>query len=315
VHKAALTPVTLWTDDSWRRDALAWTRQELQRMGRDVVGEPDQFHVRPWSTIFRVPTIVGNVYLKAVPRRLAHEVRLTRWLARHFPDRVLPVLAADDGRGFMLLPEGGVRLRDLHTTDLRVWCQLAATYAELQVRVEPHVSELLALGVPDRRLVHLPNAIAAVLPARDRDLVRRYAALCDELAAQGVPETIQMDDLHDENVFTDGDRLRVFDWGDASLAHPFFSLPMLLETAMERLGLAPDALERRRVRDAYLEPFTRFAAVGALRAAAKLAPRVVPTVRILAWQLAYEHTPSDQHTGQWGETLDELIQQQRAALA
>lgn len=303
-----------WTDDAWRADALRWMRRELARVGSEVVGTPDQFHVRPWSTIFRVPTRGGAVYFKAVPRQLAHEVRLTQWLARHWPDRVLPVLAADDRRGFMLFPDGGARLRDVRT-DPGLWRRTVVEYAELQLVVEPHVSDLLALGVPDRRLARLPDALAAVMPAQERDLVKRYSELCDELAAIRLPDTIQMDDLHDGNVFVDGSRSRFFDWGDASVAQPLFSLGMILATAAERLGLPRDAPEVRRVRDAYLELFTGFAPISALRRAGALAARVLPTVRILAWQLAHEGTSADDQTGQWGETLEELIEQQRSALS
>src|SRR2546427_5818527 len=170
--------MTLWTDDAWRVGALAWMRHELDRLGYDIVGAPDQFHIRPWSTIFRVPTRAGTVYFKAVPHQLAHEVRLTEWLASHFPDRVVPVLAADDRRDYMLFPEGGVRLRDVGT-DPNIWRRLVVEYAQLQLLLEPQVSDLLALGVPDRRLVRLPNALGAVLPAREQGLVTQHSALCD----------------------------------------------------------------------------------------------------------------------------------------
>lgn len=300
-----------WTDSDWRASALAWARQELLRL-RYSADEPDQFHVRPWSTVFRIPTSDGNVYLKAVPTRLAHEVRLTQWLADRFPDRVLSVLAADAERGLMLLPEGGRRLRDVGT-DLRGWERLVGEYAQLQLLVAPHAPELLALGVPDRRLASLPNALAAMLPAPER-AITRYATLCSELAAVGLPETIQMDDLHDGNVFMDGDRLRVFDWGDASVAHPFVSLGMILATVAQGWQLPRDDAAVERVRDAYLEPYRDFASPATLRSAAALAERVAPTVRILAWQLAHEGAPPEDQAGQWGETLEELIDQQRSAL-
>jgi len=302
--------VRLWADEEWRAGALAWARDELERLGRPIAGAPDQFHVRPWSTIFRIPTADGVVYFKAVPRQLSHEVRLTAWLARQFPDRVLPVLAADDRRGFMLFPDGGVRLRDAGA-GLGAWCQVVAGYAELQLLVAPRLSELLALGVPDRRLRLLPKALAAMMPGQREELLARYAALCDELAAIGLPDTLQMDDFHDGNVFLDRERLRVFDWGDASVAHPFFSLRMILETAAKRLAVSPDGLEIRRVRDTYLERFNGFAAISDLRTAAVLAHRIVPTVRMLAWQLAYAEAD---HPDQWGETLEDLLEQQRSAL-
>jgi len=109
-----------------------------------------------------------------------------------------------------------------------------------------------------------------------------------------------MDDLHDGNVFVDGDRLRVFDWGDASVAHPFVSLGMILATAAEGLALPRTDAAIERVRDAYLEPFADLASPVALRAAAALAERVTPTVRILAWQLAHEGVPPEDQAGEWG---------------
>ncbi|MFN2521074.1 MAG: phosphotransferase [Candidatus Limnocylindria bacterium] len=289
-------------------------RRELEAMGREITGAPDQFHVRPWSTVFRVPTRSGDVYLKAVPPQLAHEIRLTHWLAREFPGRVLDVLAADDERGFMLLPDGGTRLRDM-PVDRDTWCRAAAVYARLQLDVAQRGPELLALGVPDRRLRRLPSALARILPAAERTLIARYAALCDELAAIGLPETLQIEDLHDNNVLVQRDRTRVFDWGDASVAHPFLGLDMFLSFAAARFGVPRDGDEPQRIREMYLEPFTGLAPPKVLRRAAELAARVVPTVRILSWHLANPDAPADDHSAQSRETLEKLIGHQRAALA
>lgn len=301
-----------WTDDLWRAPALDWAERELRRLGYDVAGAAEQFHIRPWSTIFRLPTSRGNVYLKAVPADLAHEVALTRWLADHFPERVLPVLAADVRHGLMLLPEGGARLREVGT-DLRGWERLVRGYAELQLLVAPHVTDLLLIGVPDRRLALLPRAFAEILPGSG-SAGARYAALCAELASIGIPETIQMDDLHDGNVFVDGERLRVFDWGDASISHPFVCLGMILQTFAQRGRLAREDAAVGRVRDAYLEAFSAFSAFERLRRAARLAELVAPTVRILAWQMALGKVPAQDRAGESGETLEELIEQQRSAL-
>ena len=301
-----------WTDGGFLRSVLEWADNELRRIGYARTGDPQQFHVRPWSTVLRLPTSAGNVYLKAVPPYLVHEIALTAWLARQLPGHVLPVLASDVRRGLMLLPDGGRRLRETGT-DPRGWQRMVAQYAEVQLAVAPDVAQLLRLGVPDRRLALLPAALAAVLPG-EVALIERYTALCAELADAGIPETIQMDDLHDGNVFVDGERLMVFDWGDASISHPFVCLGMILSTFAAREGLALDHGPVERLRDAYLEPFSRFGAPEALRRAAQLAQRVAPTVRILAWKLAMVETAPDEN-GAWGESLDELIEQQRTALA
>jgi len=302
-----------WRDDPWHASTLEWLRGELQLQGDDAVAEPEEFHVRPWSTVFRVRTRRGTAYLKAVPPKLAHEVRLTHWLSSRFPDRVAQVMAAHDARGLMLLRDGGTRLRDVGT-DLAGWCRVAGDYADLQLLAAPGIGELLGLGVPDRRVANLPAALSHVLPPTEGDIVARYRALCDALAEIDVPDTIQMDDLHDGNVLLDGGRARFFDWGDASVAHPFFSLRMYLGTAATRLDVPVDGREVARIRDTYLERFSGRAPMSVLHAAAVLASRVVPTVRIMSWQLAVEGAaPADQGS-RWGETLDELVEQQRAAL-
>jgi hypothetical protein len=56
---------------------------------------------------------------------------------------------------------------------------------------------------------------------RLQNFAPRFAELCDEIAAYGIPESIQRDDLHHNNLYTSGSHLRVLDWGDSSIAHPF----------------------------------------------------------------------------------------------
>ncbi len=53
--------------------------------------------------------------------------------------------------------------------------------------------------------------------------------LCAELAATGLPDTLQHDDLHDAQVFVRDGRVRILDWGDACLTHPFLTLAVTLD--------------------------------------------------------------------------------------
>jgi aminoglycoside phosphotransferase (APT) family kinase protein len=88
-----------------------------------------------------------------------------------------------------------------------------------------------------------------------REFAPRLAELCEELAAHGIPETIQHDDLHLTNLYVQGDALRVLDWGDSSIAHPFFSLFETFRFLEGVNGLAPGDPWFPRLRDAYLEPW------------------------------------------------------------
>ena len=54
-------PELRWTEPQWLARAEAWIRERA-----DVAGELDQFHVRWWSTVIRVPTPSEDLYFKAV---------------------------------------------------------------------------------------------------------------------------------------------------------------------------------------------------------------------------------------------------------
>lgn len=97
------------------------------------------------------------------------------------------------------------------------------------------------------------------IPADDltrmRGFVRRFAGLCQDLSARGVPETIQHDDLHMNNLFEGRQGPRILDWGDSSISHPFASLVVTFRFLEERNAMPPDDPWFDRLREAYLEPW------------------------------------------------------------
>ncbi|OLB24363.1 MAG: hypothetical protein AUH17_04385 [Actinobacteria bacterium 13_2_20CM_68_14] len=274
-----------WTEPEWLAGAEAWIRERA-----DVAGELDQFHVRWWSTVIRVPTRGGDLYFKAVAKGFMFEPPLTGKLFELKPDRVTAVVDLDVERGWMLMRDAGRRFREIvrSPADLRHWELALPRYAELQLAAAPLADELLALGVPDARLSLLPGQLCAVLaqpvrgltPAQQERVLEalpEFEAMCGELAAYGIPETIQHDDLHDGQVFLRDGRYLFFDWGDSCISHPFHSLTVTLRANAARLGLEPGGPELQRLRDAYLEPF------GDLQEAANLAYWTGTVARALAW--------------------------------
>ena len=113
-----------------------------------------------------------------------------------------------------------------------------------------------------------------------------FRALCGELAAHQVPETVQHDDLHMANVYTHGERLRLLDWGDTSIAHPFASLVVTFRFLEERNRLAPGDPWFARLRDAYLEPWG-----GGLAGVFALAIRVGTLAHTFAWARQRDYLP------------------------
>ena len=262
---------TGWTEPAFLADAHAWIRAQLPGLGAHLTGSIEQIHDRPWSTILRAPTDRGRLFFKAAAAACRHEVGLVVFLAGRRPDVVLAPLAVDLERGWMLMADAGDRLREVveRERDLTPWLDILPLYAGLQVDASGDVAELLALGVPDLRLTVLPARYEALVDALDaledaprdlmqrlRDAVQRVSTMCAQLAAYGIPETIEHDDLHDAAIYLDDGRYRILDWGDACVSHPFFSMSVALEGVIAwgvvdvegSVDLAP-------FRDAYLAPF------------------------------------------------------------
>lgn len=147
--------------------------------------------------------------------------------------------------------------------------------------------ELLDAGVPDRRIGRFPALYEAMLAhdlplsatdhARLRAFAPGFSRLCEELAAAGIPETMQHDDLHGNNVYPRNGAARILDWGDSCVSHPFLTLFVAFLHLEEIEGLAPGDPWFVRLRDAYLEPWGR---PSELRETFELAQRLGPFAHV-----------------------------------
>jgi phosphotransferase family enzyme len=109
-------------------------------------------------------------------------------------------------------------------------------YAEAQLALATQSSRLLAAGTPDRSPAQLPAEFGRLLselaarPVEDGgftteqvgalERVPGYEDWCAELAASPIPDSLQHDDLHSNNVCwprrpDELDSVRIIDWGDA----------------------------------------------------------------------------------------------------
>jgi hypothetical protein len=227
-------------------------------------GDVETAHERPWSTVLRVPLPDGTAWFKACSPAQAFEPRLTAQLFARWPDRVPEVLAYDADRRWLLLADAGTQIAAFGNPP-EAWLDVLPLYAELQRDEAPHADDHLSHDVPDLRVATLPaiygDLLGEDLPLESGEIaeLRRFAPrfekLCSELAACDVPETIQHDDLHMNNVFAQHGELRVLDWGDSSVSHPFASLVVTFRFLEERNRLAPDDRWFGWLRDAYLEPW------------------------------------------------------------
>ncbi len=292
-----------WTEPGWLERASAWMHAELEHHGIKATGRIELAHSRLWSTVLRMPTTEGYLYLKAASPLAAHEPALLQTLSHLRPDCIPELLSVDVEQGWVLMRDAGRSLRELirSTGHIRPWLSVLPLYAELQIEMADHLPELLALRVPDRRLSVLPSLYDQLLGdvallridrtpglthaqhQRLLDLAPRVVELCERLAGHHIPEGLNHGDLHVGNVFIHDGRFVFADWGDRSVSHPFYSLRTVLVSAEISLGLEENAPELQLLSDAYLEPWTLYEPRQSLIEALGLARRLASIGGALVW--------------------------------
>ncbi len=302
--------ILLWQQPDWQAEAKAWIRLVLTESNVQLTGEIEQSHIRPWSTVMRVPTRDGTLFFKAAASTFAHEAALTEYLSRFRPEVFPELLAADLERHWMLMRDAGTPLRQFIRAEKSIerWKDVLPLYVDLQKDMAGCSTQLLALGTPDRRLAKLPEMFESLVAdksamlldqeesltseeyARLRSYVSEFANICKTLASLGIPETIHHDDLHDGNIFVREGRITFTDWGESAVTHPFFTLVVMMRGVDNSMGMdfSPEA---EQVRDLYLQHWTSYASMDTLRSVVGLAQRIGYVNRALTWRMSIAEMP------------------------
>jgi hypothetical protein len=101
--------------------------------------------------------------------------------------------------------------------------------------------------------------------------------------------------LHDANIFHHAGQYQFYDWGDASLSHPFFSLRTAYVSAEIRFGLEENDPSLVRLRDAYLAAWRDYASETDLRDAFALAQSLWAISSALSWQQVVDASTGYDH--------------------
>lgn len=305
----------IWQDPDWRKHVTDWIQAEAERQDIHIAGEIEQPHMYAWSTVLHIPTDQGKLFFKATAPATIYEAALTQSLARWFPDSMPEFVAVDAGRGWMLIRDGGeqLRLSIRPTKDIAPWKPVIAHYAEVQIGLADHITELLSLQLPDHRLSMLPGRFRQLLADESNFMIdqengltsmewkevqeksARLEEICQQLAGYGIPESLNHGDFHDGNVLVKDGRITFFDWGDASVTHPFTSLRTFfvsIEIALdlEDYSFTPEMAE---LLDLYLAPFQQFAPKEKLLRAYQISKPVASIVKALAWHTTISRMGED----------------------
>jgi len=313
----ALDPVDLWTSTTFIESARTWTAAQLGPGGIRLTGKWEQTHARVWSSTIRFETTEGRVWFKVNGPGTAYEAKLVGLLDELRPGLAPQLLADDEAVAWSMTRDAGPMLRSKAEPDALwgYWERLLPRYGESQLALATDHSRMLACGTPDRGPVQLPLEFGRLLdklaarPIEQGGLTQQQAAAlegvlptyegrCAELAASPIPDSLQHDDLHSNNVGWPGEMadlssVRIIDWGDASIGHPFGTMLATLNSIAFEAGVPVDGRQFHdsrmlRLRDAYLEPFSSLCGVEELRRSVALARSTGCVTRALAWEGALQ---------------------------
>jgi hypothetical protein len=314
--------VALWTSSAFIEEARDWVAAHLARRGSRLTGEWEQPHARVWSSTIRFETTEGRVWFKANGSGTAYEASLIALLGELCPGLAPEVLAHDSARAWSLTRDSGPVLRSIVGLEAMwpYWERLLPRYAEAQLALAEHKARFLISGMPELGPAQLPLecrrllAELATTPTEEGGLTREQASdverllplyddWCAELAASQLPDTLQHDDLHSNNICWSGDvddlsSARIIDWGDACIGHPFGTMLATLNSIAFHAGMLDNdrgGIDDPRVlgiRDAYLEPFTDHGSREELVRWVALARSTGCVSRAISWEKAVRDAPN-----------------------
>jgi hypothetical protein len=203
-----------WARASGVRELLRWASRHVELTGRPV-------QRKTWNLagLFRLPTPVGPVWLKAIPPFAIAEPTAIAAIAEVDPGLVPTVLASAPGR--MLLAD--IPGEDCWHPSPHVVTEAVRRLATAQSRIgQPPRAlpdrrpEVLAAAVRD--LLHGP--VGSELTPRELHVARSLQWRWEMLADYGLPDTVVHGDFHPGNWRSSGAAPVVLDWADAHLGNP-----------------------------------------------------------------------------------------------
>ena len=220
-----------WARAGGPSEDLAWATWRLEESGLGLTGPPTQ--VRSWnlSSIWRLATTRGTLWLKVVPDFFAHE-RVVLELVALMRPHVVPEVVASEGNRMLIADIPGEDLYDAGFAHLEAMAHLLVG---TQVAMGDLVDELADRGASDWRIREMAPDLARVVEdwgySLDLEARWRLDAIVDGLDATatavanaGLPDTLVHGDFHPGNVRGDPSTVEkgvtIIDWGDSGVGHP-----------------------------------------------------------------------------------------------
>lgn len=230
-------------------DLRDWLYSTLKSQDIGILGEIEEVRVMPWSAVWRVQTNRGYFYIKQTFTENSPEISLIHYLQDQSWTCVPSIVSHHFSKQAFLMHDAGVTLRSYlyaRGYDVSIIKEVFTSYIRMQRSFDHARSPLLKRGVKDGRLALFPDHYAAFLEQKaflndihvsphDQEILvsiqSKIKRLCDVLMTYAIRETLEHGDFQDNNVLIRDGICVINDWGDANIAHPFFSLASFLQSA------------------------------------------------------------------------------------
>lgn len=265
-----------------------------------------------WSLVAKVTHNQGVWYFKYLPEYFAHELPITHFMSNLQSPFVGGFIAMDVDQRFLLVEDAGPMLRDRFETERNegLWYDALERYAALQIQLM-NDQRVKNLPLPNRSLGRLPELVlphvdwAMSLNGDDPEdrfreidksillnAFEHWEARCEALYQFGLVDCLNHGDFHDGNIAY-RDKPVLFDWGDASLSHPFTCMRTVLVSVNNRFELNDDEEKLKPFIEAYLKPWQAYASTDELMDIFQGVRKTWALVTFLSWKRGLTNLTDD----------------------
>lgn len=254
---------TLATDHA---DIIAWAEKALNK----TEIHPAVIAETPWSSVLKISTATGPLYLKQTPPDLFVEVSIVQSCRALCGITDIPEIVAINKtlHCFLMTDCGDSSLRTVldgrFNVDLLI--QGLRIYRNMQQATMTQVDAFLKAGAPDWRLARFPilyrdlvsddaflkeNRLEAGQIKILQNAVPKVEALCQALSHYGIPECLNHSDFHDNNMLYSKatQKVCIIDLGETAINHPLFSLAAFLKAICNIYNLSPNSTDYQKLHD------------------------------------------------------------------
>jgi Phosphotransferase enzyme family len=297
----------LWAYEGWYWNAHAWIVPRMMERQLALLALPEQLRTWVVSSLLRIKTTEGNYYLKASNPHYGNEAVITQLLVQHFPANLPRIGEFNlEQNALLMLDMGNTLLEEIE--DISLWEEALRQYARLQLESQNLVADLIAIGCKDRRFEALEKQIENLFQDKSglqlgvegglseeeykrlQNLLPIIKAKLAELQTYNLPYTLEHGDFHDRNFMIQNEKIIFFDWSDANVGHPFFSLYFFIDYG-NPFGAESDLSDwKERFRDAYLSVWSDYGTKEHLNQAFEIIRQLSPLLILLQHAEMYRST-------------------------